>query len=84
MSTDTLDVDDYLKPTFDKFDLILNPRDMSPPSEAPPPIPTVSYARSGGATPVVEVDGSNSSSNSNNSKREENKSPNVTEAEWKE
>ena len=42
---DTLDIDDYLRPTFDKFEL-LNPHgDLTPPSEAPPPIPTVSYAR---------------------------------------
>lgn len=41
-SSDTIDLDDYLKPTFGRFDRI-NSRDLSPPSEAPPPIPTVSY-----------------------------------------
>ncbi len=63
MSVDTLDIEDYLSPTFDKLD-VLNPRDLTPPSEAPPPIPTVSYARTpntgrrrqgsgGGGTPNV-------------------------------
>lgn len=42
-STDTLDVDDYLKPTFSQY-LHIDARDMSPPSEAPPPIPMESYA----------------------------------------
>jgi hypothetical protein len=41
-STDTIDVDEYLKPTFDRFEHI-DPTDMSPPREAPPPIPAVSY-----------------------------------------
>ncbi len=44
-SVDTLDIEDYLSPTFDRMD-VLNPHgDLTPPSEAPPPIPTVSYAR---------------------------------------
>ncbi|TRY75494.1 hypothetical protein TCAL_14558 [Tigriopus californicus] len=42
-STDTLDMDDYLKPTFSQFQRI-DARDMSPPSGAPPPIPMESYA----------------------------------------
>ena len=41
-SSDTIDMDDYLKPTFDRFEHI-DPTDMSPPREAPPPIPVVSY-----------------------------------------
>ena len=41
-SADTLDMEDYLKPTFNQFQRI-NSRDLSPPTEAPPPIPTVSY-----------------------------------------
>ena len=45
-STDTIDVDDYLKPTFDRFEHI-DPNDMSPPREAPPPIPAVSYGSRG-------------------------------------
>ena len=48
-SSDTIDVDDYLKPTFDRFEHI-DPTDMSPPREAPPPIPVVSYGH--GATPA--------------------------------
>ena len=43
-SSDTLDADDYLTPTFNKFATI-NARDLSPPSEAPLPIPTVSYTQ---------------------------------------
>ena len=42
-SADTLDMEDYLKPTFDKFEHI-NTKDLSPPTESPPPIPTVSYS----------------------------------------
>ncbi len=48
-STDTIDMDDYLKPTFDRFEHI-DPNDMSPPREAPPPIPTVSYGSRGTLT----------------------------------
>ena len=43
-SVDTLDIDDYLKPTFNQFAQI-NTRDLSPPTEAPPPIPKVSYTQ---------------------------------------
>ena len=43
-SVDTLDIDDYLKPTFNQFEQI-NTRDLSPPTEAPPPIPKVSYSQ---------------------------------------
>ena len=42
-SVDTIDVDDYLTPTFNQFQQI-NPRDLSPPTEKPPPIPAVSYS----------------------------------------
>ena len=45
-SSDTIDMDDYLKPTFDRFEHI-DPTDMSPPREAPPPIPVVSYGSRG-------------------------------------
>ncbi len=41
-SVGTLDIDDYLKPTFTQ---VINPRDMSPPTEAPPPIPIASYVQ---------------------------------------
>ena len=47
-SSDTIDMDDYLKPTFDRF-VHIDPTDMSPPREAPPPIPVVSYGTGAGA-----------------------------------
>lgn len=37
------DEDEYLKPTFNQFERI-NSRDLSPPTEMPPPIPMESYA----------------------------------------
>ena len=44
LSSDTLDQDDYLKPTFNRIsEAMINPRDLSPPTEKPPPIPIVSY-----------------------------------------